>query len=242
MPNILSLEASTAVCSVALCNQSGSEKKTLDLFESTPKSHTQKILPMVDALLTEQNLSVNELDAIAFACGPGSFTGLRIATSVAQGLAFAANLPVIGVSTLKAMAWGAKQEGLIKAGQTCVICLDAKMDELYLAAWKLESEHLIPVVDEVLIKPDAAVEAIASLNLDEMIILGDGADLLPIESADLIEKIISRDATCIPHAKYVSDLAILAWDNNEVQSPEQAEPTYLRGKNAWKTVAEQGKP
>lgn len=235
MPSILSLEASTSVCSVALNTQGATDA----LFESTPKSHTQKMLPMVDQLLAAQALSVDQLDAVAFSCGPGSFTGLRIATSVAQGLAFGASLPVIAISTLEAMAWGAKQEGIVKEGQICVVCLDAKMDEVYFAAWKIKGNQLEAVSEEILIKPEMGLSALAECSDSPVVIVGDGANLLDLGSMG--NKVVHIESTWLPHAKYISDLAMSAWDRGDTLLPELAEPTYLRGKNAWKTVAEQGR-
>lgn len=237
MPSILSLEASTSVCSVALSHQGVTDA----LFESAPKSHTQKMLPMADQLLTSHNLVVSQLDAVAFACGPGSFTGLRIATSVAQGLAFGADLPVIAVSTLEAMAWGAKQEGLVQTGQICVTCLDAKMDEVYFAAWKVDGDQLVAVSEEILIKPEMGLNALGAYSGSPIVILGDGADLLDLKTDNMCDSVVTIDSSWLPHAKYISDLANIAWARGDTQPPELAEPTYLRGKNAWKTVAEQGK-
>lgn len=237
MPSILSLEASTPVCSVALYHNG----VTQGLFESAPKSHTQKMLPMAHQLLESQQLEVSALDAIAFACGPGSFTGLRIATSVAQGLAFGADLPVIPVSTLESMAVGARNQGILQEAHVCVTCLDAKMDEVYLAFWQATDTGIEPLSSECLIRPEDWLDNANFLIDQPIVMIGDGVDLLDSKHTRVANHVIHLDAHYVPQAKYVSELAVKAWHEGKTIAPELAEPTYLRGKSAWKTVAEQGK-
>lgn len=93
---ILALDTATEACSVALYNNG---EITAD-FAVTPREHTQRILPMVQAVLAQQNLSLRDLDALAFGQGPGSFTGVRIGVGIAQGLALGAELPMIGVASM----------------------------------------------------------------------------------------------------------------------------------------------
>lgn len=100
---ILAIDTATEACSVALWNNG-----TINAhFELCPREHTQRILPMVQEILAASGVSLNEIDALAFGRGPGSFTGVRIGIGIAQGLALGANLPMIGVSTLATMAQGA---------------------------------------------------------------------------------------------------------------------------------------
>lgn len=104
-PSILALDTATEACSVAL--QYNGNITFLD--EISPRSHTQRILPMVDELLNQANIELKEVNYLVFGRGPGSFTGVRVGVSVAQGLAMGANLPVVAVSNLKAMAEEAYQ-------------------------------------------------------------------------------------------------------------------------------------
>lgn len=102
---ILAIDTATEACSAALWNDG-----TLSAhFEICPREHTQRILPLVQEVLTESGTTLSELDALAFGRGPGSFTGVRIGIGIAQGLALGAELPMIGVSTLATMAQGAAQ-------------------------------------------------------------------------------------------------------------------------------------
>jgi tRNA threonylcarbamoyladenosine biosynthesis protein TsaB len=123
--NLLALDTSSDWCTAALlCGA------TLAVREAQAvQRHSELILPMIGALLREQGMRVQELDAIAFGAGPGSFTGLRIACGVAQGLAFAADLPVVPVGTLEALAEASGAPRVVSA-------LDARMDEIYLAAFE----------------------------------------------------------------------------------------------------------
>src|SRR6185295_8182176 len=119
----VALETSTEWCSVALWR----DGEIAGLERRAGNRHSELALPMLENLLKKTNLTVAQLDAIAFGAGPGSFTGLRIACGIAQGLAFARGLPVLGVSTLEAMA---EESG----GTRVVACLDARMREVYYSA------------------------------------------------------------------------------------------------------------
>ena len=143
--NILALETSTEYCSVALWQDGavdGSEARVV-------QSHSERLLAMVDALLARHGMNFAALDAIAFGEGPGSFTGLRIACGVTQGLAFAANLPVIGVGTLLAMAHATRAERVI-------CCVDARMQEIYHAAYERNGECWVARHEPGVYPPHAA--------------------------------------------------------------------------------------
>src|SRR5208282_3173837 len=123
---ILALDASTDVCAVAL----GDGVSWTGRAESAGQRHSELLLPMVRELLSEARLELADLHGIAFGAGPGSFTGLRIACGVAQGLALGANLPVIGVATLEAMAESARSR---RGCARVIAALDARMHEVYFA-------------------------------------------------------------------------------------------------------------
>ena len=116
-------ETSTEWCSVAV----SIDGEILGTEERAGHAHSERVLPMLASLAASAGISIAQLDAVAFGAGPGSFTGLRIACGVAQGLAFARGLPVLGVSTLEAMA---EESGAARV----VACLDARMHEVYYSA------------------------------------------------------------------------------------------------------------
>lgn len=126
MAVILSLETSTPICSVSLHNNGVLlGEKSLDV----PGAHSEKLMSMIEALLDECNLSNEQITAVAVSEGPGSYTGLRIGVSVAKGLAFANDIPLIGIGTLKALAYAAKSQ--VKEAGVIIAMLDARRMEVY---------------------------------------------------------------------------------------------------------------
>jgi len=146
---ILAIETSTAACSAALCL--GGE--VLERYVLAPRQHAALILPMIESVLAEADIGVRQLDAIAFGRGPGAFTGVRIAASIVQGIAFAAELPVLPVSTLAALSLGALRE----TGEAqAVAALDARKDEVYWACYRQVGETLVLQGSEMVCSPASA--------------------------------------------------------------------------------------
>ena len=141
---ILAIETAGNACSVALLN--GDD--CIERIRHTERGHSQLLLPMVKSVLTEARVALAECDAIAYGKGPGSFTGLRIGVGVAQGLAYGASLPVIGVSSLATLAW--------QAGEPMVLaCIDARMDQVYWGSYRrTESNSVHLVGSEAVSDPD----------------------------------------------------------------------------------------
>ena len=133
---ILALETATEACSVAVLAGTAMYRR----FEVRPRAHLRLLLPMVESVLTEAELDLGELDAIAFGCGPGGFTGLRIAAGAAQGLALGARLPVIPVSNLAALAAAAMRD---TTAPKVVVCQDARMGEVYWGGYELGPEEIV---------------------------------------------------------------------------------------------------
>ncbi|MGL5610034.1 MAG: tRNA (adenosine(37)-N6)-threonylcarbamoyltransferase complex dimerization subunit type 1 TsaB, partial [Aeromonas veronii] len=147
---ILAVDTATEACSAALLVGD----KLFSRWEEAPRDHTRKILPMVQAVLEDAGISLSDLDAIAFGRGPGSFTGVRIGISVAQGLAFGAGVPLIGISTLAAMAQGAYR---LDGAEQVLTAIDARMNEVYFGRYELIDGRMQLVGDEVVSDPAALV-------------------------------------------------------------------------------------
>ncbi len=216
--NILAIETSTEACSAALLCAGGIKQQ----FQVAPRGHGDLILNMVDALLAEADLKPQQLDAIAFGRGPGAFTGVRIATSVTQGLALGLDLPVIPVSTLQAVAQGAYR---LYGCEQIVCAMDARMSEVYFAAYQYLDGSLQCVSDEVVCRPDAI-----SFSSSEGVWFGIGTgwgvygDVLNQH----FPSVECKDDRALPEAQDVATLAVGLYAKGQVVSAENALPVYLR--------------
>jgi tRNA threonylcarbamoyladenosine biosynthesis protein TsaB len=151
--NILAFDTSSSACSVALYIENArSGSQIFSSHELTPKQHTSVVLPMIQSLLDSAGTTLAKLDAIAFGCGPGSLTGVRVAASLAQGLAYAHSLPVIPVSSLAAAAQAAYMQ---HGWQRLLVAVDARMNQIYWGGYKVENSQVTPVFPEVLVTIDA---------------------------------------------------------------------------------------
>ena len=218
---LLALETANEQCSVSIVDE------TQELFfqlDARAKAQTQTILPMIDQAFTQLGLSASELTAIAFSRGPGSFSGVRINAAVTQALAWANDLPVIPVSTLQALAQAAHRI----AGLTAVTAvLDARMKEVYIASFELDSQGIMQAVDEErLLNYNDASHAV------KFELVGSGSALIKPE------QIQYKDLSAT--AQDIATIARLNVQQQKWVSAEQALPVYLRD-NAWKKIPEQGK-
>lgn len=234
MTSILALDASTELCSVALLHGDNLIERVSDL----PRSHAARLLPMVDEVLAEGECSLRQLDAIAFGAGPGSFTGLRICIGVVQGLAFGANLPVVAVSSLEAMAFMAQKQ--YPESTHIIPAIDARMKEIYWAAYTSSNGNstglesvIAPQVSSV-IATDANLKAWLSekngLSDKSTIGVGSGWALLQ-QSRTLLSN--CRD-DFYPRAAAVAKLGEAAFYNGAYTDAMSAEPIYLRTEISWK--------
>jgi len=139
--SILAIETCGENCSVAVTIGGNTQQ----LLSTEPRGHADNILPMIEQLLQQLKVNINDLDAIAFTRGPGAFTGVRIGTSVAQGLAVATALPLIAVSSLAVLAQGSYRE---TENKQCLAALDARMSEVYFGMYQLNNNGLMVAVQE----------------------------------------------------------------------------------------------
>ena len=213
MKNLLAIDTSTEQASVALvvhgvssCEEQGSQK-----------THAQVLLPMIDRLINNAGVHLNQLDGIIFGCGPGSFTGLRIACSIAKGLAYAQDLPLIPISSLAAIAWAARKE-LQEENALVLSVLDARMNELY---WSFFAELEYQAKEQV-----NKAEDIRIPTREPIVLAGGGIDLYWERLPESIKSLVRYKRPLFPSAlamiEMVSALGI------KPISTAQAQPVYVR--------------
>ncbi len=232
---LLAIDCSTEACSVALLTERGT---VAEQFELAARQHTQRLLPMVDSVLAQTQVSLNQLDAIAFGRGPGSFTGLRICLGAVQGLAFGADLPVVPVSTLAALAQTALVGGAFDDAITrqssfrMVSMLDARMDEIYWAIYRMSGDWVEIEGQEQLSAP----ELLSLTDTDDenatFTAIGSGwnyANRIPCRArfSDAVSNVL-------PKASAVAMLAEREVSQGRLYRAEEALPSYLRDEVAWK--------
>jgi tRNA threonylcarbamoyladenosine biosynthesis protein TsaB len=225
MALLLALDTSTDACSVALY----ANGTVSSLFEVAAKSHTQRLLPMVDEILSAQGYNLSDLDAIAFGRGPGSFTGLRICMGVVQGLAFGANVPVIPVSTLEAMALGhyrAHPESKLPV----LVALDARMNEVYWSAYAPAGDQVSALAAEAVINPEL-LAGTANLPAFPQGFIGVGPGWHYPAMQALAPSSMLMDA--YPRAEEMVLIAATLWEQGAAINVLDAEPVYLRDSISW---------
>jgi len=224
---LLAIDTATEGCSVCLWH----DGESLSRLEVQPRKHAELILPMIDEVLSEAGVSLSQLDSLAFGRGPGAFTGVRIATGVIQGIAYGSDLPVVPVSTLRALAQRVYTQ---HQADRVLAAFDARMQEVYFGAFELDADALMqPVIDEIVIKPDALqldvaidnnwVGAGSGWGVYEAVLLNS----LGCELAHVYPDMITR-------ADEIAELAVNDFVLGKAVDAEQALPIYLRNEVAWK--------
>lgn len=225
---ILAIDTATEACSVALWNNG--EKHAL--FEICPREHTQRILPMVQHVLAESGITLNQLDALAFGRGPGSFTGVRIGIGIAQGLAMGAELPMIGVSTLATMAQGAFR---VTGATQVLAAIDARMGEVYWGQYQRQDNGVwVGESTEAVLTPDRAQQNIMALSGDWAHV-GTGWGTYSDMASDTAIHLIDGQML-LPQAEDMLPLALADFALGNVTAVENAQPTYLRNEVTWKKL------
>lgn len=227
--NVLALDTSSEGCSAALL----SDGRVIDRFTLAPRGHTRLLMPMVRELLAERGLSVTELNAVAFACGPGSFTGLRIATGVVQGLAYGLDIPVIPVSSLAVVAAQVIGHGAITEGAGVAVAFDARMGEVYWGCY-LSVDGLPVLTAEERVCPPGQVSLPG--DPEHWTGAGSGWALVAQMPASVVQRAVNVDATLIPRAREVALLAVRDWEQGHHVTAAEARPVYLRDEVTWKKL------
>lgn len=223
-PAILAIETATDACSVALLAAGGLAVR----HAVAPRRHAELVLAMVDEVLAEAGRDLASIGAVAFGRGPGSFTGVRIAAGVAQGLAFGADLPVVAVSTLHALAEGTRR----RSGATRVLAaLDARMGEVYWGAYRAATAEgaLVEALPECVRAP----HLVPLPDGDGWVGAGPGweacREALSARAGAALAGVHARD---LPEARDVAAIAAVLAARSGGGPPESAVPVYLRDRVA----------
>ena len=233
MTGILAIETATDACSVAIYI----DGKITERHELAPRRHSQLLFGILEEMLPGGQLTAHGIEAIAYGSGPGSFTGLRIAASAVQGLAYSSNLPAVAVSTLAVMAQGALRCRLLQPSDTVLCTVDARINEIYSAVYSFEDG--LAVLRE-------GPWACAPVELDvqqwpSLKAVGSGCLFIDEFPPSLQAAIGGITPDLLPAARDLIPLALRKLSLGETQSAQAVQPLYVRDEIHWKKLAEQGK-
>ncbi|MBA6264863.1 tRNA (adenosine(37)-N6)-threonylcarbamoyltransferase complex dimerization subunit type 1 TsaB [Colwellia sp. Bg11-12] len=229
--NFLAIDASTEACSVALTFNN----QTISEFELAPQSHSLLLLPMIDRLLKKADIKLAQLDGLIFGQGPGSFTGVRIGVGVAQGLAFAADLKVVGVSTLQAMAQKAYR---LHQQVEVIATIDARMSEVYAGYYQLNAQGIMEAaLNDTVLPPAKLAEYLSGCLTENQQVYGVGTGWDAYKTQLEALKINAGTPEIIfPHAEELLDIGQYYFSKGMAVSAENAQPVYVRDTVSWKKL------
>ena len=211
--NVLALDTATAACSVALWSDGA---VLAQRFSTMARGHAEALMPMVEAVMAEAGLAFADLDLVATTVGPGTFTGLRVGLAAARGLALAAGLPIVGVTTLEALAHGTAPEQ--RRGRALAAALDARRGEVYLQAF---DAGLAPLAPPAVVAPADAV-----LPAGPVALVGDGAPLVAAALERVRNDLEVLEAPRYPDVAAAAALASRRFASEGAAAPPR--PLYLR--------------
>lgn len=222
---VLGLDSATNVAGIAIVDE---ERLVAEFFLNSGKTHSQRLMPMLDRLLTEADLTLADMDGLAVAIGPGSFTGLRIGLATIKGLAHVTGLPLVGVPTLDGLAWNA-------AGVPGTVCpvLNARKQEVYTALYEWQGEELRRLTDYLAISPEELI-AMLEQRAGPVTFLGDG---VPVYCKLLARRLGERarfapKTHVLPRAAQVAELGLRRLREGKADDLHTVKPIYIRPSEA----------
>lgn len=238
MANILAIDTSSDGCSAALV----AGEEVYSRFDCEPRQHTKLIMGMVKSVLSEAGFEKNDIDAVAFGAGPGSFTGLRISAGIVQGLAAGLDKPVIAVSTLQALA----SDPVLNSHTDCIVlpALDARMGEIYWGAYKRSQSEsgvtAVPLIDDSVVKPADAFKIPNQeiSNSEGLPIVGIGSGWCYREelfsAGELsISEVFEAE---VAKAEVIALIGQEMWESGVAKPPHEGVPVYIRNEITWKKL------
>jgi tRNA threonylcarbamoyladenosine biosynthesis protein TsaB len=232
--NLLAIDTATDACSVALLRAG----EIRECFEVIPRRHNQRLQALLHELLGSGDLRSQGIEAIVYGAGPGSFTGLRIAASAVQGLAFSNSLPAIPVSTLATQVMTALRTGAVDRQRPVLSLLDARIGEVYWAVFDIAGAQPVMLHEPAVCRPG---ELSGVLGDSELQAVGDGCCYIEQLPAKLSERIRRVSADLLPHAQDMFPLAQTEIAAGRLQVAHAVSPVYVRDEISWKKLSEQGK-
>ncbi|MFT7288581.1 MAG: tRNA threonylcarbamoyladenosine biosynthesis protein TsaB [Halieaceae bacterium] len=235
---ILAIDTATEALSLAF--QDG--PRLCSLHRIIPRQHQQQLFPLLAELLDGRSPAELGLDAVAFGSGPGSFTGLRIAASAAQGLGYSLQVPVLGISTLETQARTLLRREALDEPCVLLSTIDARIGQVYAAFYHFDGARLSALSAPRVCAPEALSipEAVQALHYLPLLGLGTGygqRSAMPVTLGDI-------DACwpeLLPEAQDMLEPASAALDSGLLTPATQALPDYVQQRIGWKTLAEQGR-
>lgn len=233
MTGILAIETATDACSVAVCIDGDIRER----HEIAPRQHSHLLFAMLEELLPGGDLRGMGIDVIAYGMGPGSFTGLRIAASAVQGLAYSCGLPAVAVSTLAVLAQTALRYRGVEPADTVLCSIDARINEVFSAVYAYEDNRAV-----LRDGPWACAPAdLAPAYPDGLHAVGSGCLFVEQFSQSLRASIRSCAPGLLPAARDMIPLALEQFRIGKTQAAHNVQPVYVRDEIAWKKLAEQGR-
>lgn len=233
MTKVLALETATEACSLAVLDGASITQR----HEVIPRGHSQRVFGMLRELVPDGDFADAGIELLAYGSGPGSFTGLRIAASLVQGLAFSTGLPAVPVPTLATLAQTALRTGAVSSKDTVLCSLDARINEVYVAVYSFSAGLACLEEGPWALSPgDQVLEYAGRLRA-----VGSGCRYLDQFPAALVERIDSSLPELLPEARDAAELARTYFEAGFRQAAADISPVYVRDEIGWKKLAEQGR-
>lgn len=233
--NILALDAATDACSVAL----QANGRVIHRYELIPRQHNQRLFSMLREVLADGSPTDRGVDLLAYNHGPGSFTGLRIAASAVQGLAYSCNLPVVGLSTLACLAQGVWRRGLADPAAKILVLLDARINEVYWGLYACEAGLAVSLLADAVSEPGAIPVDLVAAG-EPLVAVGSGICYLEQLAPGLRTGITLVLPEQWPDSLDILSLAERDSHRGKLLTAAQVQPVYLRNEIQWKKISEQG--
>ncbi len=222
---LLALDTSSDACTVAV----GNGAATWHRHETAAKEHTRLLLPMISETLRAANLGYSDLDAVVLGNGPGSFIGMRIAAAVAQGIAFAAGIRVVPVSSMAAVAAAVLADS---DAEYAAVAQDAHMQQVYFGLYRRSASNVVEVQGTERLADQGTLVELSGQSPATCVAVGAGWTIYPALLAANKDRVTRKEDYVVPDAREVLRLGALAWSSGASIDPADVNPAYLRHKVA----------